>query len=341
MKNKILVTGATGLLGAHVLVKLTDSGEEICALYRDEKSIYPVEQLFQYYKIDASFSRIQWVKADISDIDTLEKAIKNITQIYHCAALVSFDPKDAKWLFSVNVKGTRNLINLALNEGVQKVVHVSSTAAIGKSNISELLTEDNKWTSTSGNSLYAQSKFLAEQEVWRGLEEGLEVAIVNPCIIIGPGDWNKSSGTIFKQIENGLKFYTKGSNSFVDVRDVANAMIQLMRSEINGERFLVIGKNAPFKTIFDKIANQMGLKPPQWYAAPWLTSLAWRLEAVRSFLTGKSPLISAESVAASHRNISYSNRKIKSVLPIQFFKMDDAIENAILFQKFKNQNKTN
>jgi dihydroflavonol-4-reductase len=334
MKSRVLITGATGLLGMHVLLEELKRGSEVMAMFRSEEGKKDVKRVFRYYGNSGLFDKILWTKADVLDIETLKPMFERAQRVYHAAALVSFDPRHSQKLYKTNVFGTRNVVNLCLEYGVEKLVYVSSTAAIGKTETNTLLTEEAKWTELNGNSHYAQSKYLAEQEVWRGIEEGLHAVMVNPCIILGPGNWAKSSSTLFHQVKKGLRFYTRGSNAFVDVRDVAESMVLLMDSRIHSERFLAVGENASFKDVFSKIARAFDVSPPKTLVSGTLLKIAWRSEAILAFLSGKSPRISEESVAASERDVSYSNRKIKSQIPITFRTLDEAIENGV---KFYNQ----
>jgi len=329
MEQSILVTGGTGLLGSHLLVQLARDSKSVRAIYRAESSIAEVEQLFEFYGIENKWDLIKWIKADISDTDSLQDHMHGIKQIYHCAALVSFNPADAKKLYYANILGTRNVVNLALEYEVEKLVYVSSTAAIGRNGSNDIISEKTKWVDSSENTFYARSKHLAEQEVWRGAEEGLDIAIVNPCIIIGPGSLDRSTGTMFSQVLSGLKFYTNGANAFVDVRDVAEIMIALMNSDIVGQRYLTIAENLSFKEVFTMIAEKMKLTTPSIYASKTLIGVAWRLEKVRSLITGTVPKITSETARASHRISRYSNQKIKDAIGVEFRSVESAIMNTV------------
>jgi nucleoside-diphosphate-sugar epimerase len=298
------------------------------------KPIIFKDQLFYYYRIEDQWNSVHWIEAaDINNIDSLIEHMNGVTQIYHCAALVSFNPADAEKLFEANVIGTRNMVNLALNFNVNKLIYVSSTAAIGRSGLNGVITEKTKWVESPENTFYAKSKHMAEQEVWRGIEEGLKAAIVNPCVIIGPGSLEKSTGVMFSQVLNGLKYYTKGANAFVDVRDVANIMVKLMESDISGQRYLTIGENLSFKDMFGLIARSMDLSAPSKYASKNLTGIAWRLEKVRSLLTGTSPRITIETARASHRVSRYSSQKIKKALNFEFKPVEAAVSNTVSYIK--------
>lgn len=329
MADKVLVSGASGLLGSNLLVELLKGDQIIIALYRDESSKEEVYSIIKFYGLEANWKQIVWEKADILDVQRLQDLMEEVKQVYHCAALVSFNPSDAVKLHKINVEGTQNMVNAALYCGVEKFVHVSSTATIGSQNDSSISNEKTTWDNDDYHTFYAKSKYSAEREVWRGIEEGLDAVIVNPCVLIGPGDPEKSSGTIFSTVGNGLKFYTNGANAFVDVRDVSSIMVQLMHSDIRSERFLCIGENMKFKDLFTMIANEIGIPPPKIEASKFMTSIAWRLLKIGSFFTGKSPKITSESARTSHKTMRFSNQKIKDFLGIEFTPIDLAVKNTV------------
>jgi nucleoside-diphosphate-sugar epimerase len=335
MNQSILVSGGTGLLGSHLLVQLAQSGKQVMAVYRNKDAITEVEQLFKYYRIEDQWNSVHWIEADINNIDSLIDHMNGVTEIYHCAALVSFNPADAEKLFEANVVGTRNMVNLALNFAVDKLIYVSSTAAIGRSGLNGVITEDTKWVASPENTFYAKSKHMAEQEVWRGIEEGLSAAIVNPCVIIGPVSLEKSTGVMFSQVLNGLKYYTKGANAFVDVRDVADIMVKLMESDISGQRYLTIGENLSFKEIFRLISSRMDLPAPNKYASKTLTGIAWRFEKMWSVIMQSQPRITVETARASHRVSRYSSQKIKKALNFEFRPVEAAVDNTVDYMKFR------
>src|SRR6478609_6753538 len=255
----VLVTGGTGLVGAHLLIHLTEKGEQVRAIYRNLENIQKTKSLFLLYKKEALFESIHWIQGDIIDIPSLDNAFQGINQVYHCAALISFDPNDENLVRKTNIEGTANIVNFCLKYNVQKLCHVSSIAALGDLAEHEtIITEETEWNPEKLHSDYAISKYGAEMEIWRGLQEGLEVVIVNPGVIIGPGFWNEGSGELFKRVKNGMPFYTKGLTGFVAVSDVVSIMYQLMKSPIKGERFTLISQNIVFQDLLNSIAD--GLK---------------------------------------------------------------------------------
>lgn len=319
---KKLVTGATGLVGSHLLSDLVKRGEKVRALKRDKSDISFVKHL-----LGDSENNVEWIEGDVLDIASLETAMDGVDEVYHCAAVVSFHPEDASSLMKINVGGTVNVVNVCLEKKIKKLCYVSSTAAIGKTKNGDLITEKNKWREGRTESKYSLSKHLSEVEVWRGIEEGLNAVIVNPCIIVGPGQWGKSSTDIFPKVwEGNLKFFTGGGNAFVDVRDVSKAMIALMKSEIHSERFLIVSENLPFKIFFEMVADNLGKPKANIRVNPVLSEIGWRLDKMRSRLTGKKPLITKETARAANETRCYSNEKIKKAIGIDFIPVAKSVK---------------
>lgn len=332
----ILVTGATGLVGSHLLLDLLQKGYRVKALCRAGSDKELVRKIFLHYSLanETLFGQIEWVEGDITDVVSLEDALQNVEQVYHCAALVSFKKYDRDALMKINAEGTANVVNACLDAHIQKLCYVSSTAAIGKGLEHTLLTEADKWVKTPDVSNYSISKYLAEQEVWRGTEEGLNAVIVNPCVILGPHNWNLGSTFTFKNIYQGLKYYTPGSNAVVDVRVLTRVMMQLMASDIRSERFLVISENLGFKELFTKMAKAMDKQAPRTKVGKNMANIGRIGEAVRSKFTGTEPRITRETLQAAFKNYSYSSQKLKKALPgIDLGNAEQAIENTVGFLK--------
>ena len=328
----IFVTGGTGLLGSHLLFQLTKDSTPIKAIFRNEEKLDLVRRLFEYYDCINGitlFNSIKWVNCDVLDIVTLEEEMTGCDSVYHCAAIVSFERNAFYKMMKINREGTANIVNTSLKLGFKKLCYVSSTAAIGNGENDSIITEQTKWKQSPSTSGYSITKYSAEKEVWRGVEEGLDAVIVNPCVIIGAGDWNESSLTMFKTVNNGLKFYTSGSNAFVDARDVASIMNTLMISDIKNERFLCVGENSTFKDLFDKIARKLNKKESSIHVKPWLMGLTWRTMWIISKLTGKKSPITKETANSAFGITIYDSSKIKKALKIKFRTMDEMVENAV------------
>ena len=328
------ITGGTGLLGSHLLLRLTEEKRQIRAIYRSKQKVESVRKLFQLIDPEGwteRWAQIEWVEGDILDVQGLEIALKGCEDVYHCAGLVSFDPRQFDQVMKINREGTANMVNCCLDEKIRKFCHVSSTAAIGGIP-NTLTTEETHWKNTPEISGYAHSKYAAEREVWRGMEEGLHAVIVNPSVLFGAGNWNESSMTIFRTVNNGLPFYTSGQNGFVDARDVAEIMIRLMESEITHERFLCVGENVPFQVILTKIAIRLKKKPPHLATPRWLMGFAWRISMVIARLRGHSPTVTKETTASAFKTMTYSTAKIKNLLKFEFRPIDETIDYAVCYQ---------
>ena len=226
--------------------------------------------------------QVEWIEGDITDLVALEDAFTDITHVCHCAAVVSFHPRDVRPMMQVNVEGTANLVNYALDAGVQKFVHVSSIAALGRSKEASHLNESSRWETSKHNTQYAISKYLGEQEVWRGAAEGLEVAIVNPAMVIGPGYWQENTARFFTQVAEGLKFCPIGASGFVDVRDVALFLVKLLESNITAERYVLCGENKSYRQFFGLIAKELGVPAPAITVHPSLAEIACGLGTARA-----------------------------------------------------------
>ena len=327
----ILVTGGTGLVGAHLLLHLIESRnnatEKIRAIYRTIESIEKTRSLFNLYKKINLFNFIEWVNADIVDIPSLESAFIGISQVYHCAAIISFDPKDEEKIRKINIEGTANIVNFCLSYNIQKLCYVSSIAALGDLAANEtIITEKTDWNPEKPHSDYAISKYGAEMEVWRGQQEGLNILIVNPGVIIGPGFHERGSGLLFKKVADGLSFYTLGITGFVAVSDVVRICNELMNSDIKNERFTLIAENITFRDILNSIAAALHVQKPTKHAKPYLMELIWRLDWILSVVFGQKRQFTKATAKASYSKSLYSNQKIKDTLNTEFADVKEYIK---------------
>ena len=315
----ILVTGGTGLVGSHLLYHLTIKNDKIRAIYRTKSTLKKVEKVFSYYTNDTSlFDKIEWFKADIIDKPQISPAFKNIKQVYHCAAFISFNPRDYRKMRKVNIHGTAAIVNLCIDAKIDKLCFISSIAAVGESIKGNIITEEDEWNKELDNSGYSITKFGAEMEVWRASQEGIDVVIVNPGVILGGGFWQSGSGKLFSQVFNGFKYFTEGITGFVSVQDVVKPMILLMNSDVKNERFILVSENKSFKEIFFLIADSFGKKRPTLKIKPWQTVIFWRLSSFLSFFTKKEPLLSKYSAKSAHAVSKYSSEKIVKTLHYEF-----------------------
>jgi dihydroflavonol-4-reductase len=321
LSTRILITGGTGFLGAYIIQELVQKGYSVRAIRRSNTvpSFIPA----------AIMSKVEWVEGDVLDVVALEEAMEGIDTVIHAAAVVSFAKKDSANMYQVNVDGTANVVNIALEKNIRRLVHISSVAALGRTATGGTVDEDKKWEESKVNTHYAKSKFKGEMEVWRAIGEGLDAVILNPATILGYGDWHSSSCAIFKNVYEEFKWYTPGINGFVAVEDVAKATVLLMESPITEQRFVVSGDNWSFKKLMDTIADGFGKKKPARQTTPLLAAIAWRVEKLKSLFTGKKPLLTKESARVAHSKTNFDNRKLLQTLPgFSYTPLEQAIQTA-------------
>jgi dihydroflavonol-4-reductase len=325
----VLVTGATGLVGAHLVLHLVENGESVRAIYRNLESIQKTAALFSLYKKEAFFEKIDWIQADITDVPSLEIAFENVEYVYHCAALISFDPKDEDLLRKTNIEGTANIVNFCIAKAVKKLCFVSTIAALGDLKEHEkIITEEAEWNPEKPHSDYAISKYGAEMEIWRGQQEGLETVIINPGVIIGPGFWEQGSGLLFKKIANGLSFYTKGITGFIAVPDVVQIAVKLMKNGHSNDRFTLIAENIDFRDLLNSIADSLNVKRPSLHANPLLVNITYRIDWLISNVFGLKRKLDRATAKASYAKNWYSNEKIKTTISTEFLNIHQYIEDV-------------
>ena len=331
----ILLTGATGLLGSHIAYELLQQGKKIRALKRKDSNSVLTEKIFSFYTNEhiELLNAIEWVEGDVLDLGSLEDAMVGITHIYHCAAMVSFLPKEKDKMMQVNIEGTANVVNAAMHAGVKKLCHISSIAALGSTIDGNMITEETWWKNNPSNSYYAISKYGAEREVWRAAEEGLNVVIVNPSFIIGPGDTSKSSSEAFGILRKGASWYTNGVNGYVDVRDVAHAAIKLIKSDVLNQRFILNAANLSYRSFFDKVLVQLNKPKTKREAGKFLLALAWRIEKLLAAIAGRNPIITKEKVGYALQISQYDGSKIQKTINFNYRNIDTSIMEICKFYK--------
>ncbi len=334
----ILVTGGTGFIGSHLLLFLARKQKKVRAIYKNEQSIAKTKALFQLYSAESNalLQHIEWVEADITDIDALENVFNGISYIYHTAAIVSFDPKMHQNMHQVNVEGTNNILTLAIQYKVKKVIHLSSIAALGS--YDNPITEKTHWNWKENNSEYAVTKFLSEMEVWRATQEGLNAVILNPSVVLGAGFWQEGTGSLFAKLDKGMKCYTPGATGFVDVWDVVKAMYDLMQSNISTDSFILNAYNLSYKEVLQSIAVKMKKKPPKCQLPKFFIEVLWRLDALKSFVFRAPRLLSKSMAKTLYNKHTYSSKKLQDAIDIKFIPFDASITN-IVAQYFKSQSK--
>lgn len=336
----ILLTGATGLVGSNLALQLAEKGLHVSAIYPKHDPIQKTKDFFIMHDKEHLFSNITWIPADITDIPSLEIAFENIEYVYHCAGKISFALRDEKQLRKINIEGTANIVNLCLVKNVKKICFVSSIEALGdlslnKSNANNTIdlgktTEETEWNPERANTDYAISKYGAEMEIWRGQQEGLDVIIVNPGVILGPvpKSWNRNEGSfrMITRVANGLKYYTQGKTGFIGVDDVVSCMIQLMNSDATGNRYILVSENLSYKEITALIAHKLKVPPPNKEIKKWMSELACKWNWIKKSLFFQKRTFIKANVNWLHSKHLYSNEKIKTELNYNFESMDTVIE---------------
>lgn len=325
--DKILITGATGLIGSYITRKLFHSGyRNIIATKRSTSKTDLLADICD---------KIEWKEVDVTSVISLEPAFVDIDIVIHTAAIVSYDPSHKNIMYDINVNGTANMVNLALSTGVKKFVHISSVAALGKSE-SNISSESTEWDSTVPTTDYAISKYKSEKEVWRGFAEGLPAVIINPSFVLAPGYWDKTSTAIWSKMAKGVPYYPLGTNGYVDVRDVVSSIMVLLNNDIIGERFVISAESLSYKEIFTLIAKSIHAKIPSRALTPIVRSIAWRLDWLRSKITNSSQILTKSSAESTSRKTHYDNKKSITELNIDYTPISESIaEIGLLFLESK------
>lgn len=329
--EQILVTGATGMIGSRLVYDLLLTGAKVRAIYRDRKRIAQFETNIGYYTNDVRqiVDKVEWVQADVTHYASLLDALQGVNLVYHCAAMVSFHKPDRAAMYEVNIYGTRKLVDACIETKVAKFCHVSSVAALGRTGNGSPVNEETGWLPGKKHTGYSIAKYHSEMEVWRGMHEGLQVLVVNPSVVLGPGDWNSGSPAFYNQVYKGLKFYTRGITGFVDVRDVTKAMLLLSSNEhfeqAKAHRYLLSAANLSYKEIFDAIARSLKVKAPRFEVKPGLMGMCWRVAVSFAWFTGKKPLITRESTQNATRKTQFDGTKISRDFPFQYRSISETI----------------
>jgi nucleoside-diphosphate-sugar epimerase len=326
----ILVTGGTGLVGFHLLLQLLEEKEAIRAIYRSEKKLQHIKNLFQAANQLVEFEKIDWIQADILDVPALELAFTDVSLVYHCAALVSFNPKHEDKLYQNNIVGTANVVNISLSKNVKKICYVSSISALGNGTEHNLIiNEETERNNEAVRSDYSISKFGAEMEVWRGFQEGLEVVIVNPGVIFGNGFPKEGSSLFIENIKDGQLFYTLGKLGIVAVEDVVKAMILLMKSSISGERYILVAEDVTYKELFDSIADNLEVKKPKYVVKKWQVQIARILEFIFSTFFFRKRMLTKSTINSLYNLEVHDTNKITNAIAFEFSDMKVYLKNLI------------
>jgi len=333
--NLVLLTGSTGLVGGHMLVHLYQVGKKVRCLIRSSSSLEQLKLICTFYNqpFEELKSSVEWVQGNTLDFIGLCDLMENVAEVYHCAAMVSFNSKNRMELIQTNVQGTSNMVDAALISGVRKFCFISSIAALGSAPDQSPIQEDTPRKNDDKTSAYSESKFRSELEVWRAVSEGLNAVIVNPGIILGPGDAGKGSLLLFQTGRKGMPFYTKATTGYVDVRDVCTISVELMEKGLFNKRFILVSENAHNGTVFGLIAKEFGKKPPRMLAGKFLLKMSVLFSTLTGWITGKTPQLTNDTIRSAKNPQSYSNDRVRKALDYTFIPLSQTIRETSDFLK--------
>lgn len=333
-----LVTGATGIIGSHVVLELLKRGQPVTACRQPGSDLSKIKKLFAYYDVNnlTLFQKIKWVEVDILDVFSIEEALEGVSNVYHCAGFVSFLKTDRKKLMAINETGTANVVTACQTKKISALCHVSSIGAINNLDHTDTLHEGVFWKTSGQESDYAISKYNGERQVWRGIEEGLNAVVVNPGVVLSPGFWEQSSSKLFDTCYKGTRFYTSGITAYVAAQDVARIMAELLEKRHFGERYVIVEGNYSFQHILGSIHRGLGRKEPSVNAGRWLLQLGKFFEGIAVFFTGKEQRITSALIHSAFRQQKFRNDKVVKTLNYHFKSVDETISEICqnyLFEK--------
>jgi len=328
----ILVTGATGLVGGHLLWHLLQENERVTAIRRKTSNLDSVFKIFSFYTPDPKiyFERIDWKIADVLDLYSLQEAMKDITEIYHCAAVVSLGI-DSFNLMDTNIIGTKNMVEAALFSNARKFCFVSSIAACGRNKNGEQIDENSIWEDGEDRSSYSRSKYYSEQEVWKGIKNGLNAVIVNPGVILGYSGTDTGSSKLFSQVRKGLMFYTNGGSGYVDVKDVVKIMMLLMKSDFTAERFILVAENCSNRDVLSWMAIGFHKPTPKIKVGRKLLIVLGYFAEIIGKVFRFNPLIDRVMARSATNSEYYSGKKIQERFGFVYSSVEHCIHEVCQF----------
>ncbi|MDQ0595078.1 dihydroflavonol-4-reductase [Chryseobacterium ginsenosidimutans] len=319
----ILVTGATGLLGRVITLELIKKGKKVRACKRSGSDLSDVRKSYHFYtpKADFFFDQIEWVDIDFNKHQSLYASLKDVEEVYHCAAKVSFDPKDSEEVLETGITSTRNLLRACMYMPVKKFLFVSSAAVlnVNKKKIELQINQNYKAYSS-----YVVSKYISEKMIWQAYKEGLNTVIINPGMIIGSGNWKKGNSQMLNIFVTS-RFTFSGGTSCVDVRDVATVAINLMEKNIFGERFCISSENILYKDLSTRIRRMMGLEKPIVCPKILLKSLK-PLRLILGMIDRKARFLIDENIEFVSERQYYNSKKIKNRIHCSFYSAAESIK---------------
>ncbi len=315
--SKIFLTGASGFVGQHTIKLLISQGyTQITCLTRQ-----PIDKISEKYPC-------QWITGDLSNLTFLEEQLADKDVIINLAADVTFSTNNKKQFLQNAVTTTANLVNAALYTGIKKMIHISSVAAIGRKKQKDYIDEKVLFSHSPYDTTYGLAKFLGEQEVWRGHAEGLNATVLCPSMILGTGDWNRSSIKLFQKIHNGLKYFPTGITGWVSVNDVANAVSKCLQGDFSGERFIISAENRSYQDIFSLIATAVQAQKPIKALTPALGKTLIAIDKLRSLFSKEDPLLTKETLMSTSVESIYDNSKSIKELGLQYANINETIRQA-------------
>ena len=333
--NFVFLTGSTGLVGGHLLIHLHHSGRRVRALIRPSSSFEQLHLICVFYRqsFEELFEAVDWVYGDTLDYISLCDLLNGAEEVFHCAGIVSFDSRNSRQLFQTNIQGTSNMVDAAIKCSVKRFCFISSISALGNTNGPNFINEETPRMNEEIYSVYSDSKFRSELEVWRANSEGLETVILNPGVVLGPGISSKGSLLLFQTVQKGMPFYTNATTGYIDVRDICRAGIELMEKGLFGKRFILVSENIGDKELLSMIALEFKVKPPRYHVGKKLLQLSACLSEFISKLMGLEPKLTKDLVKAVQCPHKYSSQQIKTALNFQFTPLRKTIQDTCLFIK--------
>lgn len=300
----ILLTGGRGFLGQHLAQALIQAGHRVDLLQRRREDL-PWQH-----------PNLHYVEGDFTDCFDARDAVSGKDLVVHSGGRVSFRRIDRPGIWKDNVQGTATLVQAMQQESPEaRLIHISSIAALGRSFQPTEVNESQIWKHDPANTYYALSKYHAELEVWRAAEEGLKVTVLSPAVVLGPGPWDSGTGVLFARIHKGLGWFPPGKTGFVDVRDVAAALMHEIERPSLGQRFILCAENADWKDVLLGMAKELGVAGPDHrLPATALLPFAKALEWSMGRFSWPSPL-PYEMLLNSTLNHSYSSERFLAAHP--------------------------
>lgn len=306
-----LVTGATGFIGSVLTRRLVADGADVRILRRESSSLDLLGSVAEH---------VDHAVGDVTRAQSLVRAMEGIERVYHVAGKVSFARRDRAMLRRVNAEGTANVVNAALEAGVERLVHTSSIAALGRP-VGEdaLIDETTEWVSAPERSVYAQTKHRAELEVHRGIAEGLDAVIVNPSVVFGVGRRGTNTRRIVEAVRRGwLPGVPPGGTNVVDVQDVVAGHRKAMRRGETGRRYLLGGENLAWRTIIETLSEAFGVAPPRYTIPSSVLRAGATAAEAGAFLTRTRPLLPRATARTATRTLRYDNTRAREELGCTF-----------------------